>query len=134
MRNDTSINYRQEEVLDSRTLDRRIQYLLDAKESVDEENKTRAFDNQARLEVHEERELKNLIDVKDEINEWCHGVELIHEGHWVEYVEQMLRDNGDLPRDIPHYIEIDWESTASNVEADYCTVDIMGETFYYRSC
>jgi len=134
MRNDTSINYRQEEVLDSRTLDRRIQYLLDAKESVDEENKTRAFDNQARLEVNEERELKNLIDVKDEISEWCHGVGLIHEGHWVEYVEQMLRDNGDLPRDIPHYIEIDWESTASNVEADYCTVDIMGETFYYRSC
>jgi hypothetical protein len=38
-----------------------------------------------------------------------------------------------MPRDIPNYIVIDWESTASNVEADYMSVDFDGTEYLMRA-
>ena len=37
-----------------------------------------------------------------------------------DFVQQLLEDTGDLPSDLPHYIHIDWESTARDVMMDYC--------------
>lgn len=65
--------------------------------------------------------------------DWVHGETLIRESYWVDYCEELCKDIGDMPRDIPHYIEIDWEKTADNIAADYSTVDFDGVTYYIRS-
>lgn len=85
----------------------------------------------------EERdELKALLALNDEcenFSDWQYGEILIHSDYWVQYVEELLIDVGDLPKDIPHYIAIDWEKTADNIEMDYTRVDFYGEEYLIRS-
>ena len=44
----------------------------------------------------------------------------------------MLTDIGDLPPNVPWYIEIDWEKTAENIKVDYRDIEINGETYWFR--
>lgn len=59
-------------------------------------------------------------------------VTLIRESHFTEYTKEMLEDCGTIPRDLPHWVHIDWEATAREVMFDYSTVDIDGVTYWYR--
>ncbi|MFZ9959711.1 MAG: hypothetical protein ACO3GP_04910 [Candidatus Limnocylindrus sp.] len=59
-------------------------------------------------------------------------VTLIDDAYFVDYVQDMLADCGEVPRDLPHYIEIDWRATARNVQTDYSSVEIDGRTYWYR--
>ena len=78
--------------------------------------------------------LRNLADEgANETSEWTYGETLIHEDYFTEYVQQLLEDIDDLPKDLPGYIVIDWEQTAENIKADYSTVDFDGETYYIRN-
>ena len=74
----------------------------------------------------EAEELAELEELESEISEWRHGETLIRDCDFVEYVEDMLKDCGDLPKDIPWYIAIDWQKTADNVAMDYTTVTYQG--------
>ena len=57
---------------------------------------------------------------------------LIRDSYFTEYAEELVKDCEGLPRDIPSYIEIDWEATADNLKVDYATVDIDGTEYFYR--
>ncbi len=99
-----------------------------------------------KLEEAEQELTDHIFDDEDELSaltelaekaegyssDWRHGEALINESYWVEYVQELLQDIGDLPKDIPSYIEIDWEKTADNIAADYMTVDWEGTSFYIR--
>lgn len=37
-----------------------------------------------------------------------------------DFVQNLLEDIGDIPSNLPSYIHIDWERTASDVMCDYC--------------
>ena len=50
----------------------------------------------------------------------------------VDESRELVSDIGDMPREIPPYIEIDWEATAENIRADYMSVDFDGVTYYVR--
>lgn len=77
--------------------------------------------------------IHDLEDASDEVGEWIHGEALIHEDYWVEYVEELCKDIGDLPKDVPWYIAIDWEKTADNIKMDYSELTIAGHTYFYRA-
>lgn len=64
--------------------------------------------------------------------DWTYGETLIRDSYFVDYCEELLKDIGDLPKDIPHYIEIDWEKTARNIQVDYTSVDFDGITYWVR--
>jgi antirestriction protein len=57
---------------------------------------------------------------------------LIRESHFTDYVQEMLEDCGEIPRDLPHYIHIDWQATARDVQVDYTPIDVDGATYFYR--
>jgi len=57
---------------------------------------------------------------------------LIRQSYWVKYVQEFLWEIGDLPKDIPPYLEIDWEETANNIRMDYMDVDFDGVTYITR--
>lgn len=63
--------------------------------------------------------------------EW-YPVTLIRESHFVDYVQEMLEDCGEIPANLPHYIHIDWESTARDVKVDYSEVTLDGVSYLYR--
>lgn len=81
-------------------------------------------------------ELDTLVEMRDEVgsSEWTYGLTLVHESYWVEYVEEFVKDIGDIPHNVPSYIEIDWEATASNIKVDYAEVTVENETYFYRMC
>lgn len=105
-------------ILDSRDLAKRLEELQDERETLLEE-----WDNDNKEELDE---LENL---ESEISEWSYGATLIDESDFVEYCEEMLEDIGDLPRDMPSYIVIDWDATADNLKADYTTVTYQGTDY-----
>jgi hypothetical protein len=57
---------------------------------------------------------------------------LIRDDYFTDYCMELVQDIGDLPRDIPTYLEIDWEKTADNLRMDYSECEIDGETYYFR--
>jgi hypothetical protein len=59
-------------------------------------------------------------------------VGFIRDSYFTEYAMDLLKDIGDLPKDIPHYIAIDEEKTAENIQQDYSSVDFNGGTYWYR--
>ena len=64
--------------------------------------------------------------------DWHHGEILIRDDYFTDYAREMLEDCGTIPRDLPSWVEIDWEATARNVRADYTAVDFDGVTYWIR--
>jgi len=65
-------------------------------------------------------------------SDWPYGAILIRDSYFVEYTQELLTDIGDLPRNLPAYIEIDWEKTAENIQVDYTSVGFDGVVYWIR--
>lgn len=83
-------------------------------------------------------ELNKVLEFADEVKSYCsdyeYGETLIHEDYFVEYCTDFVEDCGYIPRDLPSWIEIDFEATAENMKQDYTEADYEGSTYYFRSC
>ena len=81
------------------------------------------------------RELLEDLVGRDGDEQWrgdWYPVTLVNESYFAEYSQELLEDCGEIPRDLPSYIVIDWEATADNLKGDYTTIEIDGCTFYCR--
>ena len=112
--------------------------LAEAEESKDESAITAAEEelDTARLDFGEgeEAELKVLQDLRDEVgSEWSDGVTLIPESEFVAYCHKLLEDCGDIPKNLPHYITIDWDDTADNIKVDSSEIEYDGDTYLFLS-
>ena len=88
------------------------------------------FDDDAQEEL---AALKSLAEeAEGYAADWQYGETLIRDSYFVEYCQELVEDCGDLPKDLPHYIEIDWEATARNIRMDYTSVDFDGVTYWIR--
>ncbi len=59
-------------------------------------------------------------------------VTLIRDSYFVDYVQDLLADCGQIPANLPHYIHIDWERTARDIRVDYSGADFHGVTYWFR--
>lgn len=89
----------------------------------------------------EGEELKQLEDLLSDLqgsggdHEWegdWYPVTLIRDSYFEDAMRELVQDIGDLPKDIPSYLVIDWEKTAENLQQDYSSVDYDGVTYWYR--
>jgi DNA repair exonuclease SbcCD ATPase subunit len=86
------------------------------------------------FDADERKELEELRSLSEEVgSEWRHGVTLIPESEFEDYCQELVSDIGDLPRDLPGYIVIDWGATANNLRADYSSTTYQGEDYLYRA-
>lgn len=76
--------------------------------------------------------LSKLAEDAEGAADWTYGETLIRDDYFTKYVREMLEDCGEIPRDLPHYIAIDWHKTADNVRCDYFPVDFDGVTYWIR--
>jgi len=77
-------------------------------------------------------ELNELLALKEEISGWKDGVTLIPVDDFESYCQDLCEDIGDIPKNLPDYIVIDWDATSNNLKADYSEIDYNGETYLYR--
>lgn len=114
-----------------------------AKEAVEIFNATESHEAlaaaEAALAEWDEENTEDLQSLKEFAAEgegysadWRHGVTCVNEDYWVEYCEELVQDIGDLPRNIPGYLAIDWQKTAENIKQDYTSIKWEGNTFYVR--
>jgi hypothetical protein len=59
-------------------------------------------------------------------------LQLIDDEYFVEYATDLVVDCGGVPRDMPHYIVVDWAATARNIREDYSQIDVDGRPYWYR--
>lgn len=119
---ESTSDWSNKQVIDSRDIIERLQELEDDVENLDESDK-------------EELELLRAVneDGQNYSGDWENGELLINDSYWVDYVQEMLEDTGDIPKDLPHYIVINWDSTAINVQSDYASIDVGGNAFWIRN-
>lgn len=95
------------------------------------------IDYQAHLDEEDYEELVRLRALVEEIRDNSEedpddGVTLIHDSYFVDAMQELVQDIGDLPSDIPGYLVIDWDETADNLREDYRDINFDGETYWVR--
>lgn len=130
------------------------QAIADAKEEAEEpmedddtEEDRKAKVDSAELDLEEwneenGQEFKELGNLLGELegrgggdHQWkgsWYPVSLIRDSYFVDAMQELVSDIGDLPKDIPGYLAIDWEQTANNLKADYSSVEYGDVTYWYR--
>lgn len=133
-----------DDVIDSRDIIHRMSELESEREALAERlNEVEGDANQASAKANlDDWDLDNgaeltalqslAAEAKGYTPDWEYGATLIRESYFVEYAEELTKDIGDMPEDIPSYIEIDWDATARNIRVDYTEVDFDGVTYLVR--
>ena len=147
-----------EDILDTRDIDARIyelestieDYHTEKNDLADEINDIHAEhpEDESTLRLQElEKELSELDYPEDEIaeletlkklmeevrNYTREDGDLIRDSYFEDYARDLVEDIGDIPKDLPGYIVIDWEATSDNLRQVYAGVDYDGVT-YLVSC
>jgi hypothetical protein len=109
-----------DDVIDSRDVEERISELEE-------------IENPSSEEYEELQQLKALASEGEQYApDWTYGATLVRDSYFTDYARELLEDCGDLPRDLPHYIAIDWDATARNIRVDYTPVEFDGITYWVR--
>jgi hypothetical protein len=67
------------------------------------------------------------------IDDWSHGVTLIHENEFEKYARELAEDIGDVSANPgwPHSC-IDWVQAANELKMDYSSIEFDGNSYYAR--
>lgn len=116
-------------------LENDINCLTNEIENLDEaENESEYQEKTEQLE-NMQNDLSILENIKDEVgSEFEHGESLIAEDYFTDYQRELLIDCGYLDRNLPWFIEsnINWDGVANDLKQDYSTIEIEGQTYYFR--
>ena len=90
-----------------------VREISNADEVIDSRDVLKRIEDLTGLDTRDEdekEELKALTDLAADAegysDDWKDGATLIRDSYFTEYAEELCKDVGDLPKDIPHYIEI----------------------------
>lgn len=131
------------DILDIRDIIERFEELEDERDGNDEhDDQCGQSGNWAQDNPDDAEELKTLESLLDELagsggdHQWkgaWYPVTLIRDSYFVEAMQELCEDIGDMPRDgFPSYMVIDWDATADNLRADYSSIEFDGVTYWYR--
>lgn len=119
----------QDETIDSREIIERIEELVGDLED-------------GHLPEDEREELEALINLRaqcEHVSDWSYGETLIRADYFVEYIEELIHDCYELPKELTsgawpyRHIKIDYEAAAEEAKTDYEEVDFDGQSYYIRS-
>jgi hypothetical protein len=86
-------------------------------------------------EVEEYIAIRNFCDdISRDCSDFEWGTSIIHEDYFEDYCRELVEDIGDLPKNLPTYIEnnIDWSGVADDLKVDYSEAEYNGDTYYFR--
>jgi hypothetical protein len=113
------------DILDTRDLVSERDYLIeqrDAGNDWDDDQAERLADIEQLFE-----------DVRGYADDPEHGVQLIADGYFTEYAQELADDLGLIPRDYSWPTScIDWEQAARELQMDYTAVEFDGGTWWIR--
>ena len=102
------------------------------------------FEELENIEVKDEDEDQEFQTLESLLGELCgnggdekwrgdwYPLTLIRDDYFTDYCKELLEDLGELPREFPSYIAIDWDKTAENIQVDYYSVEFDGVEYWTR--
>lgn len=127
MNMDGSEPLEQDDVIDSRDVIARIDYLESRRDDEEQEEP---------LTEEEEQELSELLALQSEAEsaaDWTYGETLIRDSYFEDYARQLAEDIGAIDPNANWPLNcIDWEEAASQLQQDYFSVEWSGETYWIR--
>lgn len=78
-------------------------------------------------------EYKKLLALQEQcetIDDWEYGTTLIHEDYFEEYMDEMIEDCYEFPKNLPFWMSLTIDYDA--LTQDYTEVDFDGVTYYVR--
>lgn len=128
-----------DDLIDSRDVIARIDELRDALFDAHQEEGGCDSEFEAWLSGNTSEEAEELRALEalakeggDYAADWEYGETIIRKSYFTDYCEELVKDTGGLPRDIPAYIVINWEATAENLKVDYTEIDFGGVPYLIR--
>ena len=101
-----------------------------------------AFDDVSEwAESDDAHELKALLALADEAEcspGWSYGETLIHEDYFTDYIEELINDCYELPKEFNsgdwpwRHMTIDYVAAADEAKQDYMEVNFDGASYYIR--
>jgi hypothetical protein len=82
--------------------------------------------------------LAEIVEQGEYSPDWSYGEVLIHENHFTDYIEELVNDCYDMPKEFTKgkwpwdHVSIDWEGAADEAKSDYLEIDAGGETYLIR--
>lgn len=122
-----------DDIIDSGDIIARIEELEEERQSL--------LDNITELQEFDEGEdgqelqsLKNVAEQGEGYGDWQYGETLIRESYFEDYCQELCKDIGDIPKELPWYIAnyIDWSGVACEIKMDYTEIDFDGVTYLMR--
>lgn len=100
-------------------------------EFIDEE----AFTSTCKDLIDEYEDIRDFVDELEGYGDFDHGETIIHEDFFEEYCKELCEEIGDIPKDLPGYIEnnIDWGGVADDLRMDYMTATYQRSDYYMRA-
>lgn len=118
-------------IIDSRDIIYRIEELESELEDFLRENDVLLEEN-----FPEWEELETLRALAEECNslaeDWGYGETLIHRDYFEKYMDEMVVDCYEIPKNLPYWMSITLDYDA--LEQDYASVDFDGQEYLIRSC
>lgn len=90
-------------------------------------------------EAEELKILQALAEEGENSPDWPHGETLIHDDYFTQYIEELINDCYEMPKEINsgdwpwRHITIDYEAAAEEAKQDYFSLDFYGETYWIRA-
>lgn len=121
-----------EDMIDSRDIIARIDYLAFLDDGHDDDETPEQFQDLWQDELAELKLLRKLAEDGEELSDWQDGAALIRESYFEVYAQVLAEDLGEVrPTGWP-YKHIDWEAAAASLRQDYREVDFDGVTYLAR--
>lgn len=89
--------------------------------------------------VHELLMLRAVREQAESYGDWEHGETLINEAYFTKYIEVLIDDCYDLPKELTsgnwpyRHISIDYEAAAEEAKQDYTEIDFDGVAYLMHS-
>lgn len=111
---------------------------IDSREIIDRIEELEAIEEP---DNDEAQELEALLKVKEQAEDcadWQSGEVLIHESYFNTYIEELIKDRYEMPKEFKsdawpwRHITIDYEAAADGAQCYYTHIDFDGETYLIR--
>lgn len=132
--------------IDSRDVIARIEELEALRPAAEEDPETEYIEACKNVKDFDESEegqeltaLKQLAEQAESSPDWTYGEQLINEDYFTQYIEELIADCYDMPKEVNsgdwpwRHITIDYEAAANEAKTDYMEVDFDGVTFLIRA-
>lgn len=118
-----------DDVIDSRDIITRIEYLEEQAEEADADWDELSAEEQAELTA-----LRTLAEEgSNNAEDWSYGATLIRDSYFQTYAEELAEDLGLLTHeDQWPYTCIDWEAAAQALQQDYTNITFAGVDYWVR--